>query len=83
MMADKNSRIAEVIFDCMTYHTLVTGLENIYDESLVEEVIEYLDSIDIQWDIMVSTWPNETGGTVFCSWIENGNLACLNWDFHK
>ena len=79
----KNSRIADTVYDIMANHIVVDGVEAIYDSNLIEEVVEYFDSLDIQWDVVVSTWPSESGGSVYCSWIEDGFLVSLAWDYYR
>lgn len=82
-MIAKNSQMADTIYEIMADNVLVAGIEPVYKENLVEDLIEYLDNHGVQWDMVVSTWPNEAGGTIFCSWIEDGNLMTVSGDYYK
>ena len=82
-MLANNSRIFDTITDILNYHVVVKRVENIYDESATAEIVEYLDALDIQWDVIVSDWPNMTGGSVMCAWIDNSLLQTMAWDFHR
>jgi hypothetical protein len=36
---------------------------------------------EVEWHLGCSVWPDYTGGTCFVSWIENGHLHMLGFDY--
>lgn len=81
------SMVEDKIYDIMADgHIMIAATEDVYDEELfdaVQELFEHGLPYEFQWNMMQTMWPNAEGGSVYCSWMEQGWLHTIGWDFIK
>ena len=60
---------------------------DLYEVGATDAVTDYLahhcPECKGQWQLGCSTWPNETGGVCAVSWIEDGTIHSLMFDYTK
>ena len=58
---------------------------DLYNEGLVSAVTDFLTNYNpgVEWNLGCSEWPNCSGGSCFVSWIENGHLHMIAFDYKK
>ncbi len=56
-----------------------------YNEGLVSAVTDFLTNYNpgIEWNLSCSEWPDCSGGVCYVSWIENGHLHMIGFDYKK
>lgn len=56
-----------------------------YSENLVGEIAIFLQEHYpvVEWQCGCSEWPNCEGGVCYISWIENGHLHMLGFDYKR
>ena len=56
-----------------------------YEEALVGEIGIVLQEKwpAMEWQMGCSEWPNCSGGVCYVSWIENGHLHMIGFDYKK
>ena len=56
-----------------------------YEEGLVSAVTDFLTNYApvVEWNLACSEWPNCSGGVCYVSWIENGHLHMIGFDYKK
>ena len=74
------SKIEEEIYDLMIDFT--AGSDS-YIEELVEVAIEYLGDHATEWRAGCAEYPDGTGGICYLSWIENGHLHMIDFEYRK
>ena len=76
------SVIEDEIYEMMDDY--MVGL-NIYNEGLVSAVTDFFINHNpiVEWNLDCSEWPNCEGGACFVSWIENGHLHMIGFDYKK
>lgn len=77
----KPSHIENDLYDIMESHEI--GL-NLYEEDVVEEIIEYFThKFNVQWLLDQSEWPDMTGSSCFISFIDDGTLHMVGFDYKR
>lgn len=58
------------------------GLD-LYGEGLVPVVADFLTNCGtkIEWQLCCSEWPDMTGGACFISWVEEGHIHAIGFDY--
>ena len=76
------SAIEDAIYGMMDDYML--GME-IYEEGLVDAVTDFLTNYvpTVKWNLACSEWPDCSGGVCYVSWIENGHLHMIGFDYKK
>ena len=76
------SVIEDHIYSMMDDYML--GMET-YEEGLVDAVTDFLGNYcpNIVWQLGCSEWPNCSGGVCYVSWIENGHIHMIGFDYKK
>ena len=56
-----------------------------YNEGLVSAVIDFFTNYNpgVEWNLACSEWPDCSGGVCYVSWIENGHLHMIGFDYKK
>ena len=56
-----------------------------YEEGLVSAVTDFLTNYApvIEWNLTCPEWPDCSGGVCYVSWIENGHLHMIGFDYKK
>ena len=58
-----------------------------YEEGLVSAVTDFLTNYTpvpvVEWNLGCSEWPNHSGGICYVSWIENGHLHMIGFNYKK
>lgn len=74
--------IKDEIYDYMETHEELLIGHYIYKPELAENIIDLLKNRGIEEYMLVSSpWPYIKGGTNALSWIENGHLQMMTWDY--
>ena len=69
------SRIEEI----MDFHAI--GID-LYDSELADKIIDYLsNTLKIDFQILHSDWPDETGGTCAVAFIDDGHPHLVMFDY--
>lgn len=60
------------------------GMET-YEEGLVDTISDFLGNNcpNIEWNLGCSEWPDCTGGVCYVSWIEDGHIHMIGFDYKK
>ena len=74
------SKIEDEIYDLMIDFT--AGSDS-YTEELVGVAIEYLGDHATEWHAGCTEYPDGTGGICYLSWIENGHLHMIDFEYRK
>lgn len=76
------SEIENQIYEMMDNHIL--GID-LYEEDLTEEIIDYFTNYypAEEWNLACSEWPDCSGGACYVSWIENGHIHMIGFDYKK
>lgn len=76
------SAIEDKIYDMMEGHE--AGVE-VYEEALTDILADYLtkEYRGMEWNLVCSPWPNMNGGVCAVSWIEEGHLHMIMFDYVK
>ena len=56
-----------------------------YNEGLVSAVMDFLANYNpgVEWNVGCTEWPDCSGGVCYVSWIENGHLHMIGFDYKK
>lgn len=76
------SFIEDEIYEMMDDY--IVGMET-YEEGLVDAVSDFLGNYcpGTEWQLSCSEWPNCSGGVCYVSWIEDGHLHMIGFDYKK
>ena len=76
------SHIEDEIYDTMM--TYEVGFD-LYNEGLTDAIADYFTNYlpEVEWQLGCSMWPNETGGVCSVSWIEDGHIHMISFDYIK
>lgn len=74
------SKIEDEIYDLMVDFAVGS---DIYAEELIKVVIEYLGDHATEWRVGCTKYSNGTEGTCYLSWIENGHLHAIDFEYRK
>ena len=75
------SHIENDLYDIMENYEIGFDL---YEEGAVEEISEYFTrKANIQWQLGCSELPDMTGGSCFVSFVDNGTLHMIGFDYRK
>ena len=74
------SKIEDEIYDLMIDFTV--GSDS-YTEELVGVAIEYLGDHAAECRAGCTEYPDGTGGICYLSWIENGHLHMIDFEYRK
>lgn len=76
------SHIEDEIYEMMDDYEYGT---NLYEEGLVSAITDFLTNYNpgVEWNLACSEWPNCSGGVCYVSWIENGHLHMIGFDYKK
>lgn len=76
------SLIADEIYSMMDDYLL--GMD-IFEEGLVAAITDFLskDTYGFEWQLDCSEWPDCSGGVCYVSWIEDGHLHMIGFDYKK
>ena len=74
------SKIEDEIYDLMIDFTV--GSDS-YTEELVGVAIEYLGDHATEWRAGCTEYLDGTGGICYLSWIENGHLHMIDFEYRK
>ena len=76
------SAIEDAIYGMMDDYML--GMET-YEEGLVDTINDFLGNycFGFEWQLGCSEWPDCSGGVCFISWIEDGHLHMISFDYKK
>lgn len=75
------SKIEDEIYDLMIDFAVGS---DIYDEKFIKVAIEYLGDHATEWHAgCTERYPNGTEGTCYLSWIENGHLHAIDFEYRK
>ena len=76
------SAIEDAIYGMMDDYML--GMET-YEEGLVDTITDFLGNycFGIEWQLGCSEWSDCSGGVCYVSWIENGHLYMISFDYKK
>ena len=76
------SFVEDEIYEMMDDYTIGSDT---YDEGLVNAVMDFLANYNpgIEWNLGRSEWPDCSGGICYVSWIENGHLHMISFDYKK
>ena len=76
------SKIEDEIYGTM--ETYEIGID-LYDEGLTGAIADYFTNYAgiAEWQMACSPWPNETGGVCFVSWVEDGHIHMIGFDYIK
>lgn len=76
------SYIENEIYDIMEAY--IAGID-LYEERLINRLIEFFKGkySGVEWLLSCNQWPGLSAGTCSISWIENGHLHMINFDYTK
>ena len=76
------SFIEDEIYEMMDDY--MVGMDT-YNEGLVSAVTDFLTNYNpgVKWNLGCSEWPDCSGGVCYISWIENGHLHMIGFDYKK
>lgn len=75
------SEIENTLYDIMEDYEI--GVE-LYQEEVVEEISNYFSTLpNVQWQLGCTAWQNDLGGVCYVSFIDNGTLHQIGFDYKK
>lgn len=75
------SEIENALYNIMESYEIGFDL---YDGSVVEEIPNFFfHKPNVQWQLSCSEWPDMTGGVCSISFIDNGTLHMISFDYKK
>ncbi len=77
------SVIEDKIYDILDSDSNYIWSSNEYTQEAITAVNDYMETLDIQWNLIDESYPNEEGGFVSICWIENSHLHHITINYHK
>lgn len=76
------SEIENIIYEAMEDYEM--GIE-LYEEGLVDMITDYFINYfpSTEWKLVCSPWPDMSGGVCSVSWMENGHIHMIMFDYIK
>lgn len=76
------SEIENTLYDIMESYEI--GLD-LYEEGVVSAITDYFSDYvtNIQWQLGCTEWQDMTGGVCYISFIDNGTLHMIGFDYRK
>lgn len=76
------SKVEDEIYGIMEADEI--GID-LYNEYVIDAITDYFTNYSgiEEWNLGSSLWPNESGGVCFVSWIEDGHIHMIGFDFIK
>lgn len=74
------SRIENEIYSMMDDYMI--GMET-YEKGLVDAITDFFSNYchNIEWNLACSEWPDYSGGVCYVSWIEEGHIHMIGFDY--
>lgn len=79
----RSSRIEHEIYNILSQYEVDTHFYTREPYYFVMEMFEKIEKVDndFQWHLLVNTYPNCEAGLIVASWIEDGILMQVDWEF--